>query len=159
MLRASELSKMPIFPIATLLFIVIPLIELYLIIKVGGLIGAFPTVVLVILTAVIGVNLLRMQGFSTMAKFQQELATGQMPAVTMMEGAALLFGGALLLTPGFLTDTIGFLCLIPFTRRTFIYWLMRRIPMKTIFSAQQYPPRQPSDNVIEGEYEPRDKNR
>lgn len=150
---------MRVFPVATLIFIVVPLIELYLIIKVGGLIGAFPTVALVVITAVIGVNLLRMQGFSTMARFQQELASGQMPAVTMLEGAALLFGGALLLTPGFLTDTIGFLCLIPFTRRTFIFWLLKRMPMQAGFSSHGQPSQTKPNNVIEGEYQPRDKNR
>lgn len=106
------------------LFIAIPLIELYLIIKVGGIIGAFWTVALVVLTAVIGVNLLRIQGFSTLQRAQRNMAQGQLPAMEMLEGVFLAIAGVLLLTPGFLTDTIGFLCLIPATRRAMIRWLL-----------------------------------
>ena len=72
-----------------LLFIVIPLVELYVIITVGGMIGAFWTVILVLLTAVIGVNLLRMQGMSTLMRAQQNMAQGSIPAMEMMEGIAL----------------------------------------------------------------------
>lgn len=103
-----------------LLFIIIPLVELYLIIKVGGYIGAFWTVMIVIMTAVIGVNLLRMQGFNTLRRAQQNMEQGVMPAMEMMEGIVLAVGGALLITPGFLTDTLGFICLIPVTRRALI---------------------------------------
>lgn len=137
-------------------FMAIPIIEIYLLLQVGGLIGALPTIALVILTAVVGVNLLRAQGFQTMARFQQEVASGQLPAATMMEGAALLFGGALLLTPGFMTDSIGFLCLIPFTRKTLIYWLLRKVPVRAGFSMHggtQQSPRDVNEDIIEGEYE------
>lgn len=107
------------------LFVVVPLIELYLIIKVGGMIGALWTVVLVLLTAVIGVQLLRYQGFSTLNRARQSMQMGQLPAMEMLEGIALAVGGALLITPGFLTDTLGFLCLIPATRRAMIRWIMK----------------------------------
>ena len=139
------------FPVVAALFIGIPLIEIYLFIQLGGLIGALPTVLLIIITALIGVSLLRAQGFNTMAKFQQEVATGQLPATTMLEGVALIFGGALLLTPGFLTDTIGFLCLIPFTRQTIIAWAIKNMKVTSSgFSGAG--PAQPRDpNVIEGE--------
>lgn len=109
-----------------LLFIVIPLVELYLIIKVGGYIGAFWTVMIVIMTAVIGVNLLRMQGFNTLRRAQQNMEQGMMPAMEMMEGIVLAVGGALLITPGFLTDTLGLLCLIPVSRRAMIRWFIGR---------------------------------
>lgn len=109
-----------------LLFIVIPLLELYLIIKVGGYIGAFWTVMIVIITAVIGVNLLRMQGFNTLRRAQQNMEQGVMPAMEMMEGIVLAVGGALLITPGFLTDTLGFICLIPFTRQGLIRAFIKR---------------------------------
>ncbi|MGD8583702.1 MAG: FxsA family protein, partial [Gammaproteobacteria bacterium] len=99
-----------------ILFIVVPLVELYLIIKVGSMIGALWTVLLVLLTAVIGVSLLRIQGFSTLNRARQNMEMGVMPAMEMMEGLALAVGGALLITPGFITDTLGFLCLIPATR-------------------------------------------
>ena len=103
-----------------ILFIVVPLVELYLIIEVGSHIGALWTVLIVIMTAVIGVQLLRIQGFNTLRRAQQNMAQGSMPAMEMMEGIVLAIGGALLITPGFITDTLGFLCLIPFTRRAII---------------------------------------
>jgi UPF0716 protein FxsA len=146
------------FPVVAALFIGVPLIEIYLFIKLGGLIGALPTVVLVIVTALIGVSLLRAQGFSTMAKFQQEVATGQLPATTMLEGVALIFGGALLLTPGFLTDTIGFLCLIPFTRQAIIAWVIKnmRVTSSGFYRAGRAKPNDP--NVIEGEFRKSDED-
>ena len=139
------------FPVVAALFIGIPLIEIYLFITLGGLIGALPTVALVIVTAFIGVSLLRAQGFNTLAKFQHEVATGQLPASTMLEGVALILGGALLLTPGFLTDTLGFLCLIPMTRQSIIGWLIKNIKVTSsgFYSAGSFKPRDP--NVIEGE--------
>ena len=139
------------FPIVAALFIGIPLIEIYLFIKLGGLIGAFPTVLLIIVTALIGVSLLRAQGFSTMAKFQQEVSTGQLPATTMLEGVALIFGGALLLTPGFLTDTIGFLCLIPFTRQTIIAWVIKNMTVSSSSFNRTGQARPHDPDVIEGE--------
>ena len=119
-----------------LLFIIVPLIELYFIIKVGGAIGAFWTVLLVIMTAVIGVNLLRVQGMSTLMRAQRNMAQGQVPAMEMMEGIALAVAGVLLITPGFITDSIGFLCLIPASRRAIIRFLMARGTAVTRFDAQ-----------------------
>ncbi|HHJ34955.1 MAG TPA: FxsA family protein [Gammaproteobacteria bacterium] len=118
-----------------LLFIIIPLVELYFIIVVGEAIGAFWTVILVILTAVIGVNLLRVQGMSTLAKAQRNMAQGQIPAMEMMEGIALAVAGVLLITPGFITDTLGFLCLIPASRQAIIRYLMTKGRVRTGFSA------------------------
>jgi UPF0716 protein FxsA len=109
-----------------LLFIVVPVVELYCIIAVGERIGALWTVVLVLLTAIIGVNLLRFQGMTTLARAQRNMAQGKMPAMEMMEGVALALGGVLLLTPGFITDSIGFLLLIPASRRVIIRYLMSR---------------------------------
>ncbi len=123
-----------------ILFIVVPLVELYLIIKVGGIIGALWTVLLVVLTAVIGVTLLRVQGFSTLNRARLSMEQGTLPAMEMMEGMALAVGGALLITPGFITDTLGFLCLIPATRRAMIRYLLRHATMHT---QDFYPPRGP----------------
>lgn len=109
-----------------ILFLTVPLIEIYLLIKVGSVLGALPTVALVILTAVIGAALLRMQGFVTMQRVRQSMARGEIPALEMLEGVVLLICGALLLTPGFFTDTIGFLGLIPPLRRGLILWLIDR---------------------------------
>ena len=109
-----------------LLFIIVPLVELYLIIEVGSVIGALWTVFLVVMTAVIGVTLLRIQGFNTLNRARHNMEAGTLPAMEMMEGMMLAVGGALLITPGFITDTLGFLCLIPVTRRAMIAYLMRR---------------------------------
>jgi UPF0716 protein FxsA len=111
---------------APLLFILIPLIELYFIIVVGEMIGAFWTVMLVIITAVVGVNLLRVQGMSTLSRAQRNMAQGQIPAMEMMEGVALAVAGVLLITPGFITDTLGFLLLLPPTRQAMIRFMMSR---------------------------------
>lgn len=145
------------FPILLALFIGLPLVEIYLFIKLGGLIGAFTTVLLIIATALIGVSLLRAQGFSTMAKFQHQVANGQLPADTMLEGVALLIGGALLLTPGFLTDSLGLMCLIPFTRRTLIAWLLKNMTRSTasLYTTRSRQKRHDPD-VIEGEFKNHD---
>lgn len=112
------------FQILFILFLAIPLLEIYLLIKVGGIIGAFPTVFMVVFTAVLGAWLLRIQGFSTLNRVRSTMAQGGIPAIEMLEGAVLLVSGALLLTPGFFTDAIGFLCLIPSFRRTMIRWML-----------------------------------
>ncbi|MFQ5632163.1 MAG: FxsA family protein [bacterium] len=101
------------FRILLLLFIFVPLLEIYLLIQVGGVIGAVPTIVLILLTAVIGVVLLRQQGFTTLARVQDKLDRGRIPAVDLTAGLLLLLAGALLLTPGFATDSLGFLLLLP----------------------------------------------
>ena len=98
-------------------FIVLPILEMYVLIKVGGNLGALNTVLLVLLTALIGVALLRVQGFRTLMNAKNKLGMAQLPAEEIITGIFLAVGGALLLTPGFITDTFGFLCLVPFTRR------------------------------------------
>ena len=115
------------FQILLLLFLLIPLLEIYLLIEVGSVIGALPTVFLVVFTAVLGAGLLRIQGFATLRRVQSTLAQGGIPALEMLEGAVLLVAGALLLTPGFFTDAIGFACLIPSLRRAMLKRLLRRM--------------------------------
>lgn len=88
-----------------------------ILIQVGSLIGILPTIALVVLTAVIGVWLLRLEGLATWIRVQEKLTQGEVPGVEMLEGIMLIVGGTLLLTPGFFTDTIGFICLIPIFRR------------------------------------------
>lgn len=122
-----------------LLFIIIPLMELYVIISVGEEIGALWTVVLVLLTAIIGVNLLRIQGMSTLMRAQRNMAQGAVPAMEMLEGVILALGGVLLITPGFITDTIGFLCLIPYSRRAVIRYIMEKSSVQTSFNGQPPP--------------------
>ena len=99
-----------------LLFIAIPIVEMWLLITVGQHFGAVLTVALVLTTAVIGVYWLRQQGFSTLTRLNQRLSSGQLPAREIAESVILTVGGALLLTPGFATDLLGFSCLFPFTR-------------------------------------------
>lgn len=99
-----------------------------MLVTVGGLVGAGWTVFLVVLTAVIGASLVRSQGINTLARSQDSLARGELPAVELVEGVALLVAGALLLTPGFFTDGIGFLLLVPPLRR----WLIRTWVLKAL---------------------------
>ena len=117
---------MRLFPILALLFLSVPLLEIFLFIQVGGWIGAWPTVGLVVLTAVTGAFLLRWQGLATLARVQGSLRQGRLPARELVEGMLLVFGGALLLTPGLFTDAIGFLCLVPATRHGLSAWLLSR---------------------------------
>ena len=103
-----------------ILFLLVPLIEIYFLIQVGEVIGAGWTIFLVVATAVLGAGLLRMQGFNTLQRAQTSMAQGQLPAVEMLEGVALLCSGAMLLTPGFFTDAIGFILLVPAIRQALI---------------------------------------
>lgn len=102
------------------------MLEIYLLIEVGGLIGALPTIFLVIFTAVLGIFLLRVQGFSTLQKVRRSLARGEIPATAMLEGMVLMLAGVLLVLPGFFTDTVGFLLLVPPLRRRLAGWLLAR---------------------------------
>ncbi len=134
-----------------LLFLLIPIIEVYLLIKVGSHIGAGWTILLVVSTAVIGVNLLRQQGISTLMRANQAMMQGQVPAMEMMEGLFLAVGGALLITPGFFTDIIGFTCLLPFTRRGIIQYMLLNSTIKTSYTAHQQNKSPEDSHTIEGE--------
>ncbi|MDO6514201.1 MULTISPECIES: FxsA family protein [unclassified Neptuniibacter] len=156
-----------------LLFIIIPIIEITVLINVGDAIGAWNTVGLVLLSAFIGVNMLRYQGLSTLLRAQQRANQGEIPGQEMVEGIVLAVGGALLITPGFVTDIIGFSCLLPFTRKALAAKLMGRFTIiasqgHTSGSAQFYtndpfePPHAPNSSslkkhdVIDGEFERKD---
>ncbi|MGC9386777.1 MAG: FxsA family protein [Hydrogenovibrio sp.] len=101
------------FKIVFVLLVLVPLIELYVLIEVGSVIGALPTILLTVLTAVVGAMLMRHQGVMTLQKAQASMAQGQVPAIEMMEGMLIFMGGVLLLIPGLITDALGFLLLIP----------------------------------------------
>lgn len=105
------------FRLLLLLFLTVPIAEMAILIWVGGVIGALPTILAVALTAVVGVWLLRLQGFLTLRRVQERLQKGELPDTELLEGALLLIGGTLLLTPGFMTDILGFICLFPGSRR------------------------------------------
>ncbi|MGF1609390.1 MAG: FxsA family protein [Kiloniellales bacterium] len=97
-------------------FIAVPLLEIAVFIQVGGLIGLWPTLALVLLTAVAGTWLLRLQGLATLSRARSQLDQGVLPARELFDGLCLLFAGALLLTPGFVTDALGLLLFVPALR-------------------------------------------
>ena len=108
-------------------FIVVPLAELYVILKVGDSIGWLPTIGLLALDSVLGTLLLRSQGRTVWRRFQEALGAGRMPHREVQDGIAVIFGGAFLITPGFLTDILGFALLVPPTRALIIRLSQRRL--------------------------------
>jgi UPF0716 protein FxsA len=100
-----------------LIFALIPVIELSLLIKIGSIIGTFNTIAIVILTAIIGAYLVKLEGLGIMYRIQQNMQEGIFPAEELINGMMILMAGALLLTPGFFTDVIGFLMVFPVSRR------------------------------------------
>lgn len=140
------------FPVLLLLFLLVPLVEIYLLIKIGGVIGALPTVVLVVLTAVLGAALARYQGLATLQRLQATMARGEAPAIEMFEGVLLLVGALLLLTPGFLTDLLGFACLLPLTRRALAFWLLKRMTVVTPAGPPRGRSGGHSSRTLEGEF-------
>jgi len=143
-----------------ILFLVVPVIEIYVLIQVGSIIGAIPTILLILATAIIGAALLRQQGLSTLARFQTGLASGTLPAKEMIEGILLAVGGALLMTPGFVTDAIGFFCLIPISRTALAHAIMRRSARKVQAGMNDFAngvnptskPHNKDNNTYEGEF-------
>jgi UPF0716 protein FxsA len=99
-----------------LIFAVVPMIELALLIKIGSFIGIFNTITIVILTAIIGAYMVRLEGLGVMYRIQKNMQEGIFPAEEMINGTMILIAGALLLTPGFFTDIIGFIMVFPFSR-------------------------------------------
>lgn len=106
-----------------LIFVAVPLLELFLLIRLGGAIGLLPTLSLCVLTGVAGAWLARREGLRTLWSFQERLARGGVPGRALMDGLCILLGGALLLTPGLLTDVVGFSLLLPPSRR----WIQERM--------------------------------
>jgi UPF0716 protein FxsA len=113
-------------PLLVLLFIVVPLAELYVIIQVGQAIGVLPTIAILLLDSLVGSWLLRQQGRAAWRRFNTALAAGRPPANETVDGALIIFGGALLLTPGFLTDILGLVLLLPPSRAVVRRMLARR---------------------------------
>lgn len=113
------------FKFLFLLFLLVPLIELYVLIEIGQQIGAGMTIFLVVATAIMGALLVRIQGFTTFVRAQQSIARGQAPAVELLEGLALFISGFMLLVPGFVTDALGFLLLVPPIRQAFARHILK----------------------------------
>ena len=134
----------------TVLFLIIgiPLIEIYLFIKIGSQIGAFNTVLLILTTAVVGVAYARYEGFNTLRSGMSQLIKNEMPIYELISGATLAFAALLLIFPGFATDFIGILLVIPITRRLILGKLIKK---------KQYKKKE-TYNYIDGEYEDLDKD-
>lgn len=139
-------------PIALLLFIGIPLLEIALFIQVGDELGVLNTVALVVLTAVIGVGLLRWQGFETLQRARAKMDHGEMPAREMAEGLMLLVAGALLLTPGFFTDAVGFALLVPWLRYALFSWVGPRFVVRSAGQFRDRDRNQGDAHTFEGEF-------
>ena len=135
------------------LFIIVPLVEIYFLLRVGDIIGAGWTVFAVVGTAILGAGLLRVQGASTLLRAQSNALKGQLPAMEMMEGVALAASGLLLLTPGFVTDTIGFILLTPPLRRGLIKLATKNSKNKANWQQTMHQPGSSSNDetIIEGE--------
>ena len=133
---------------AVILFIIgIPAIEIYLMIKVGGIIGAFNTIFLIFFTAITGIYFAKLEGLNAIRSGFGQIVKNEIPIYEIISGAALAFAALLLIIPGFLTDIIGFLLIIPITRNIFIKALSSRFKKKEV-----------DENFIEGEYEETKKN-
>ena len=127
---------------AVILFIIgIPLIEIYLMIKVGSIIGAFNTIFLIFFTAITGIYFAKLAGLNAMRSGFNQLIKNEIPIYEIISGAALAFAALLLIIPGFLTDLIGFLLIIPVTRKFFIYSISSKLKNK---KANR------DENIIEG---------
>ena len=110
-----------------LLFLIVPIVELYLLIEIGQRIGTVSTLALIFLTALLGSALARRQGLGVLRRMQAEMGQGRLPASPMVDGVLILLAGAVLITPGVLTDFVGFLVLIPATRGWIKAYLWKRI--------------------------------
>ena len=121
-----------------LIFMLIPIVEMWILIEVGGWIGALPTIALVVLTATIGLSLLKQQGLSTLMRARRKMDEGAIPASELVSGVMIAVGGALLLTPGFVTDALGFALLIPQTRQWLLFKLIDRYRDKIVIEGESH---------------------
>jgi UPF0716 protein FxsA len=158
-----------------LLFLLFPVLELFILVRVGMSIGFFWTFLLVLATSVLGFFVMRVAGFATALRARESLARGELPAQQMLEGLMVAVGGGLLLLPGFISDILGVLCLLPITRKVLVAKVRQRAEDQAMRQrafaddlqghanpgpahrpgAIHQPTREP--DVIEGEFEHRDK--
>lgn len=134
-----------------LAFLAVPLIEIALFIQVGGLIGLWPTLGIVVLTAIAGTFLVRSQGLSELNRLRTSLSDLRDPTEPLAHGAMILFAGALLLTPGFFTDSLGLALLVPSVRRAVLRYIRARIKVESF--SYGVPPRRDGPDIIDGEWE------
>ncbi|RUO27472.1 FxsA family protein [Aliidiomarina sanyensis] len=167
------------FPVLLLLFIVVPLLEIMVLIQVGSVIGGLNTVLLLIVTAVIGASLVKSQGIRAWATAQQRMAMGEMPGQQLAEGMIIFMAGLMFVTPGFLTDILALVLVTPGFRQAFARKLMQRMQVQTMhggfhmhgsfgqrpgqdpFAGRRQPGKTQDDDgdIIEGEYTERDDSR
>lgn len=137
-------------------FIGVPLLEIAVFIQIGGLIGLWPTLGLVVLTAILGTWQLRLQGLATLGRAREQIDRGALPARELFDGACLLVAGALLLTPGFVTDTVGFLLFLPpvrdLLRRLLARHMKTRVETRVFVDGEEVTPGNGPGPIIEGEY-------
>lgn len=148
-------------------FIAVPIIEIAVFIEVGGWIGLWPTIGIVILTAVIGTAMLRQQGISILFRIQENLEANKLPVRELFDGVCLVIAGAFLLTPGFVTDSLGFALFVPLFRHAIAGWIGQKIVARADVrfhatgatgpdgrpGGPQSTHRPHSDDIIDGEYE------
>ena len=146
---------MPIFFVLLLLFIGLPMVEIYVLIKVGHELGALWTIALLLGIAALGSALLRLQGLATLANVQAAITRGELPTETILEGLVLLLAGVLMVTPGFVTDLAGFLFLLPPVRRALARALGAGLMLRVLRRSGTRPSGAsgpPSSQVLEGNY-------
>ena len=123
-------------------FTIIPIIEIYILINIGSILGAFVSISLVVLTGILGAYLARIQGLNTILRIQESLSEGRIPSGELLDAVLILVAGVLLLTPGFLTDSIGFILLFQTSRNLIKFWLQRKFKSQNISN-------RPEDTIIE----------
>ena len=140
-------------------FIAVPIIEIALFIQVGGAIGTWPTLAIVVLTAILGTTLMRAQGALAMRDLQNSFNELRDPTEPLAHGAMILVAGVLLLTPGFFTDAVGLSFLVPQVRRAVFSWVSKRVQVQSVHFGRNGPnphdPRRPHparDDIIDGEF-------
>lgn len=134
-----------------LAFLLVPLIEIALFVQVGGLIGLWPTLLIVVLTAILGTTLVRSQGMAAMGNLRNSFSNLQDPTEHLAHGAMILFSGALLLTPGFFTDAVGFALLVPPVRTAVFRYLRSKVKVQG-FEMHQTRQTYSHPDIIEGEF-------
>jgi UPF0716 protein FxsA len=155
-----------------LLFLLFPVLELFVLVRVGMSVGFFATFLMVVATSLLGLFVIRVAGFATAMRARESLSRGELPAQQMLEGLMIAVGGGLLLLPGFISDVLGVICLLPVTRRVLVSTLRKRAEDQALrqraFAEDMpasndpghpgaiHPPTRKPD-VIEGEFEHRDK--
>ncbi|NKB29290.1 MAG: FxsA family protein [Rhodobacteraceae bacterium] len=135
-----------------LAFLAVPLIEIALFIQVGGAIGLWPTLGIVVLTAILGTWLVRQQGALAIAQLRGSINELRDPTEPLAHGAMILISGALLLTPGFFTDAVGFALLIPAFRAAAYRWLRSKVTVQQFSYGDQQPQRPMRDDIIDGDF-------